>query len=71
MGLFKFGINLATSKIKYLDTISIIIHNMDFLSNQAMPDIVGKLGIDEQKTGELIEIWNKSADTEFGGEFEN
>ena len=72
IGLFKFGISFGKRQPRYLETISRIIHNMDFLSSAAIPTIVHKLGLDQSKSSELLEIWRRSDnDNEFADEFED
>ena len=70
--MFKFGISFGKRQPRYLETISRIIHNMDFLSGAAIPTIISKLGLDQAKSNDLLAIWKKSDNTgEFADEFED
>ena len=46
LGLFKFGISFGKRQPRFLELICIIIHNMDFLSRDALPTFAEKLGLD-------------------------
>lgn len=71
LGLFKFGIAFGKQQPRYLDTITTILHNMDFLAGAAIFPIVQKLGLDESRKQELIDIWKMSESPELQDEFEN